>query len=227
MKLKFKPINVEAGRPIAFVNKEFAEKNGIFEGGRIDVLYKRRKTIIIVNVAERLLKNNEISFSKEAVAYLRIKKGEGVDVSPSIEPLSARLILKKLNKEKLSRDDIFAIIRDIVNNALNDAEIAYFVSGVYENGMDIEETTYLTEAIAKTGQILKWRGEVADKHSIGGIPGNRTTPIVVSICAAAGIKMPKTSSRAITSAAGTADVMETVTDVNLSIEKLKEVVKKT
>src|SRR3989344_2844938 len=208
MKLKFKPINVEAGRPIALINKEFAEKNGIFEGGRVDVLYKRRKTIIIVNVAEKLLKDDEISFSKEAILYLKIKKGEEVEISPSLEPLSIRFILKKLNKERLSKNEIFSIIRDIVNNALNYAEIAYFVSGVYNNGMTLEETAYLTEAVAKTGQILKWKGEVADKHSIGGIPGNRTTPIVVSICAAVGIKMPKTSSRAITSAAGTADAME-------------------
>jgi thymidine phosphorylase len=59
-----------------------------------------------------------------------------------------------------------------------------------------------------------------------GIAGNRTTPIVVSICAAAGLKIPKNSSRAITSAAGTADVMETITKVDLSLSEIKSVVNK-
>ncbi|MFH1290082.1 MAG: thymidine phosphorylase, partial [Nanoarchaeota archaeon] len=106
--------------------------------------------------------------------------------------------------------------------------IAYFVSGVYHNGMSFKETVYLTEAMAKTGRMLKWKSnKIADKHSIGGIPGNRTTPIVVSICAAAGITIPKTSSRAITTAAATADVMEAITNISLSAEELQKVVKKT
>jgi len=68
---------------------------------------------------------------------------------------------------------------------------------------------------------------VVDKHSIGGIPGNRTTPIVVAICASAGLTMPKSSSRAITSAAGTADVIETVAKIEFSIPELKKIVNKT
>ena len=78
-----------------------------------------------------------------------------------------------------------------------------------------------------SGSILKWdRKIILDKHSVGGLPGNRTTPIVVAIVAEAGLTIPKTSSRAITSPAGTADTMETITTVNLSIEKIKEVVEK-
>ena len=149
-------------------------------------------------------------------------------VSANLFSNSARFILKKLNGAELNKKEIYSIINDIVKNSLSEPEIAYFVSAVYKNGMSLEETINLTEAIASTGRILKWKDKlIADKHSIGGIPGNRTTPIVVSICAAAGIKMPKTSSRAITSAAGTADVIETLADVSLSPERLKKVVEKT
>src|SRR3989344_4496891 len=82
--------------------------------------------------------------------------------------------------------------------------------------------------MCESGKVISWGNrEVADKHSIGGIPNNRTTPIVVSICASHGILMPKTSSRAITSAAGTADVVEVLANVELSDKELKKVVLKT
>jgi thymidine phosphorylase len=79
----------------------------------------------------------------------------------------------------------------------------------------------------KSGKQIKLRGKVVDKHSIGGVAGNRTTPIVVAICAAAGLTMPKTSSRAITTAAATVDVIETITKVDFSIKQIKKIVSKT
>jgi thymidine phosphorylase len=99
---------------------------------------------------------------------------------------------------------------------------------MYNNGMDLKETIYLINSILNSGQKLSLEGKwIVDKHSIGGIPGNRTTPIVVAICAAAGLIFPKSSSRAITSAAGTADVIESVAQVDFSIKDLKALVKKT
>jgi thymidine phosphorylase len=96
--------------------------------------------------------------------------------------------------------------------------------------MNMDETISLIKAILNSGQQLKLRLKnkfIVDKHSIGGIPGNRTTPIVVSICAAGGLIMPKSSSRAITTPAGTADVVETVARVEFSIKESEKIVKKT
>ncbi len=67
---------------------------------------------------------------------------------------------------------------------------------------------------------------VADKHCVGGLPGNRTTPIVVAIVAAHGLTIPKTSSRAITSPAGTADVVDTFTRSSLSLAEMRRVVER-
>lgn len=228
MRLKFKQLKLVSGRPIAFVSRDFAEKFNIVEGRRIEVLFKKKRIVLAVNSMENLLSSKEISFSKEAISYLRLKDGSKVDVSIALEPKSITYILKKLGGAKLSRKEIHEIILDIVNNSLNEAEIAYFISGVYDHGMTLKETIYLTEAMASTGKVLKWKtNKIVDKHCIGGIPGNKTTPLVVSICTAAGIIIPKTSSRAITSPAGTADAMETITNVTLSPEKFKEVVTKT
>jgi thymidine phosphorylase len=140
---------------------------------------------------------------------------------------SLAAISVKMAGRSLSKGEIFSIINDISSGNFSSHDIAHFLKSTQQNGMSFKETLWLTEAMAKAGSVLSWgKKVVADKHCIGGIAGNRTTPIVISICAAAGITMPKTSSRAITSAAGTADTMETMANVNLSIKKIKEVVKK-
>ena len=145
-------------------------------------------------------------------------------------PLASSLscIQKKLIGHHLSYSEIHSIIYDIVHYHLDDIQIAFFVASAFmKNGFSNEEIYYMTKAMAETGDMLHWDGVVADKHSIGGVPGNRTTPIVVSIISSLGIRIPKTSSRAITSEAGTADVIETVSSVEFNTEKIKEIVDKT
>ena len=227
MKLKIKKLAFGAGRPVAFINQDCARNLNVHVGDRIEISTKKNKIISVVDVVKGFLRKNQIAISDEISKYLKLKAGDEIEVRLALEPHSTRYIAKKLNDKELSRKEIFEIIEDVVNNALTEAEVAYFVSGVYENGMSMNETLYLTEAIYKTGQSLKWKiRPIVDKHSIGGIAGNRTTPIVVSICAAAGIILPKTSSRAITSAAGTSDVIETIAKVDLSSSELQRVVRK-
>ncbi len=228
MKLVIKPIRLEAGRPIAFIHKNFAERFNIHEGDRVELLYRNRILITVTNILEKFIKKNEIALSNEALAALDTAIGEKLELSLVPEPISASFIVKKMAGHTLTKEEITTIINDIVNNTLNEAEIAYFVSSVYHAGMSLKETEHLIRAIVNTGKKLSWhRKKIADKHSIGGVAGNRTTPIVVSIAAAAGIIIPKTSSRAITSAAGTADVIETLANVSLSLTELRDIVKKT
>lgn len=79
--------------------------------------------------------------------------------------------------------------------------------------------------MVEAGERLRWpAGIVVDKHSVGGLPGNRTTPIIVAIAASLGLMMPKTSSRAITSPSGTADTMETMAPVDLDTAAIRRVV---
>jgi len=91
--------------------------------------------------------------------------------------------------------------------------------------LDLDELVAYTEAMIAAGTQLHFGpGPIADKHCIGGIPGNRTTMIVVPILAALGVRMPKTSSRAITSPAGTADTMGVLAEVALPPVQLRQVV---
>jgi putative thymidine phosphorylase len=141
--------------------------------------------------------------------------------------LAVNAVRKKLLGKKLNYKEIYAIMDEISKKKFGDILTTYFAASGYSKGFTNEELYFLTKAMVDTGEKLEFGGIVADKHSIGGVPGTRTTPIVVSIVAAAGFKIPKSSSRAITSPDGTADDMEVLAPVNLSKEKIYEVVKKT
>jgi thymidine phosphorylase len=103
-------------------------------------------------------------------------------------------------------------------------EIAAFLIGS-ASFITSGELLSLTRAMAQAGTQLKWNTPIiADKHCIGGIPGNRTSMIIVPIVAAHGLTIPKTSSRAITSPAGTADTMEVLARVDIGVDEMKDVV---
>ena len=116
---------------------------------------------------------------------------------------------------------------EIARNRLGDVLTTYFAASGYSKGFTNKELYYLTRAMVDTGKHLKFPGIVADKHSIGGVPGTRTTLIVVPIVAAAGFTIPKSSSRAITTPDGTADDMEVLAPVVLPKDKIYKIVEKT
>jgi len=150
-----------------------------------------------------------------------------VTVRHATPPDSIEAVHAKIEGKALNREQYFEIIQDIVENRYSKIELAAFLVGCAETGVEREEVLYLTEAMVETGDRLEWNEPlVADKHCIGGIPGNRTTMIIVPIVAAHGICMPKTSSRAITSPAGTADTMEVLANVDLSPEQMHELVQR-
>lgn len=226
MKLKVKPLKFSAGRPVAIINESLAQKSSIHVDERL-VLKKNHKSVVaVVDVAKKLISEEEVAVSTEIVKELDLKEEDYVEVELSPKPQSVWLIRKKLACKRLSRQEITSIIKDIVQNALTEAEIAYFVSAVYKCGISLKETADMTRAIFETGKKLNLKEKIiVDKHSIGGIPG-RVTPILVAICAAAGLIMPKTSSRAITTPSGTADAMEYLAEVDFSVEELRKIIKK-
>ena len=133
-------------------------------------------------------------------------------------------IQKKLLGKKLSYREIYAIMDEIAHEKLSDVLTTYFVASSFKEGYTPQELFFFTKAMVETGNKLKFKGIVADKHSVGGIAGTRTTMIVVPIIAAAGFKIPKISSRAITTPAGTADVMEAIASVEFTPHQIEKIV---
>ena len=145
-----------------------------------------------------------------------------------LEPIdSLSHVRAKIYNQKLVYTAFEEIITDIVEGDYSNIHLSAFITACAGNRLDVNEISDLTKAMIASGKQLDWNKKiVVDKHCIGGLPGNRTTPIVVAIVAAYGLTMPKTSSRAITSPAGTADTMEVLTNVTLSLEEIKAVVEK-
>jgi AMP phosphorylase len=227
MQLKVKFLKLSAGKPVAVIHKKFGIKSSIHVDERILIRKNSKKIVAVVDIATGMLEENEMAVSKEVVLELGLLEGDyvGIEIAPKPESLS--FISSKLNCTPLGNKEIKKIVEDIVEDALTESEIAYFISAVYKCGMSTQEIINMINAIVETGKrlILKSRF-IVDKHSIGGIPG-RTTPIVVSICSAAGLIMPKTSSRAITTPSGTADALETICKVDFTIPEIKRIVRKT
>lgn len=140
----------------------------------------------------------------------------------SLEAIAA--IKKKLTGKSLNYREVFALMDEISHQRLSPVLTTYFVAAGFNQGFTDQELYYLTRAMADTGEKLHFRGTVADKHSTGGLAGTRTTMILVPIIAAAGFKIPKTSSRAITTPAGTADTMEILAPVNFTPYQIKKIV---
>jgi AMP phosphorylase len=228
MKLKAKFLGLETGgKPIVILNKEDAEDLGIRSLGRVRLQHGKKELTAIVNITTKVVEKKYIGVSEEVKNSLGLKENVGIDVEVAKFPSSLQHIRNKLKGRKLVYEEIYEIVKDVVEGNLSEIEIASFVTALHSFGLDLEEAASLSLAMVETGDRLKLNRICMDKHSIGGCPGDKTTLIVVPIVAACGLTIPKTSSRAITSASGTADRAEVLMPVTLNIEEMKRVVEKT
>ncbi len=172
-----------------------------------------------------LVANGQIGFSEPAWKRLGLSDDAPIRVShpPPVQSLS--YVRSKVFGHALDEMQLQSIINDIVDGRYADVHVAAFITACGADNLSLQEITSLTRAMVKAGDSIDWElPMVIDKHCVGGLPGNRTTPIAVSILTACGLTVPKTSSRAITSPAGTADTMEVLTNVCLNRAQLKDVV---
>jgi len=230
VKFRVKKLHVSTGDlNIAVLNYLDARELTFHRGDRIRLKKARKEAIAIIDTtnSEKVVPRGSIGLMDELTRYLDIEKGY-IEAIHEPAPSSIELIKKKLDGKKLSYNEYVEIIHDILYNKLTPLETAYLVSGIYVHKMSLDETACMTRAIVNTGDIFSLdHKKIMDKHCIGGVPGNRTTMIVVPIIAAANLYIPKTSSRAITSPAGTADTMEVLCNVSFSLQEMKNIVKKT
>jgi thymidine phosphorylase len=196
---------------------------------RILIKHNSRSIIATLNVVkDGLLAPGEAALSEAAWRMLGAKEGDSIEIShpPALESLGK--VRAKIYGKHLSETDYQEIISDVAAGRYSDVDLAAFITACAGHRLAQDEIVNLTRAMVKTGKRLSWSGgpPILDKHCIGGLPGNRTTLLVVPIVAAFGLTMPKTSSRAITSPAGTAETMETLAPVNLGLKEMYRVVER-
>lgn len=224
-----KKLDFSAGHRLIVVLKEKeAIRYGIRTADILKLSWKDKTFFVNVDYTRSKVHEGEIGLFKEVCECCEgIESGDVIEVSLIKRPESMKAIRKKLLGADLSYKEIHSIIRDISDGLLGTIETTYFVASSFRGNFSDKELYYLTKAMVETGDKLKFKGMVVDKHSVGGLPGNRVTPILVSIIASLGLTIPKTSSRAITSPAGTSDTLEVFMPVQLDSNKIQDVVRKT
>jgi len=223
--LQVRPFDIEIGQHKVMLNVVDARERGLNAGDRVRVRAKGAATTAILDTTLEMVKVGEIGIFTEAMRELN--GPTSVDVLHAPKPASLCYIKSMMDKQKLTEDQIRTIVQDIVDNNLSEIELAAYVTASYIHNMDSQEVEWLTRAMIDTGERIHFDTHpVMDKHSIGGVPGNKVSLLIVPIVAAAGLLIPKTSSRAITGAGGTADLMEILAPVEFSADEIKEMTEK-
>jgi thymidine phosphorylase len=174
-----------------------------------------------------LLAVDEVGLSDTAWTNLHVCDGEVVTLAHSAPLDSLSLVRSKIYGRRLEADAFDAIIRDVAAGRYSDIYLASFITACAGGRLEHREIVDLTRSMIRAGERIQWDApKVFDKHSVGGLPGNRTSLLVVPIVAVAGLTMPKTSSRGITSPSGTADTMETLAPVDLDLPAMRRVVER-
>jgi len=217
-------------QPVVYMHRdcEICRSEGFAAMTRVQLELESRTLIATLNVVVGdMVALDEVALSEAAWTALAPEPGALAGFRHPDPPASAGALRAKVFGERLGESQYLALMQDAVASRLSDLELAAFVAASAGERLDRVETTALTRAMLAVGQRIDWgEGLVLDKHCVGGLPGNRTTPIVVAIIAALGYRIPKTSSRAITSPAGTADTMEVMAPVALDLPDMRRVVER-
>ncbi len=205
-----------------------AQVFGITPGDRLVLRYRRRQVVAVADITHHSIRHGEIGLFEDVWRELRPRTGAAIQLEVTARRPSIAAIKKKLLGQRLTEPEIRSIIQDIVDRRLSTIETTYFVSSSYVRPYSLQELTWMVKAMADTGETFHWgKRMVVDKHSVGGLAGNRTTMVAIPIIAAAGLLIPKTSSRAITSPSGTADTMEVLAPVSFHGADVRRIVDRT
>jgi len=211
------------------INRADARSIGVLDGDRVQIINPQNgvSATAFVDTTSTIAQQGSIGIYRITNERLALSEGEEIEVREAGRPISLDFIKKKMDGGKLTKEETLTIIKDVVNDDISAAELTAFITASYIHPLDMDEIEHLTRAMVDTGEHIKFASRpIVDKHSIGGVPGNKISLLVVPIIAASGLKIPKTSSRAITGAGGTADLMEVLATVEFSAAEVQQMTEK-
>ena len=223
MELKVTVFDIEQGQNEIVLSEDQAKHMDLGVMDRVKVKLRGRSITAMVDVCKDCVGQGAVGLFGEVAEALKAKNGDKIEIELMRRPASLDFVRKKLDGGILNENEIAEIIKDLNSENLSQAELAAFIAGIYTRGLNTDETVALTKAIFASGEQLHFKAKkVVSEHSIGGVAGDRVAMIIVPIMASLGYTIPKTCSRAISSAAGTADVMEVLAPVSLTLKKIKQ-----
>jgi len=216
--------------PVVYMRADchVCRSEGFSAHSRVHITSGDRSIIATLNVVrDGFVLPTEAGLSEAAWQLLDAVPGALATMSHPRPVESLGAVRAKVFGNAFDERQLKEILTDMAAGRYSDIELSAYLTACAAVGMNLDEVVWQTRSMVEVGSRLSWhRPVVADKHSVGGLPGNRTTPIVVAIVAAAGVCIPKTSSRAITSPAGTADTMATLAPVDLDLVAMRRVVER-
>lgn len=219
-----KRFDIDLGKYQVVLHDKDAEELGVHSQDRVKVGRNGDMVTAIVDTTDTAVEPGTAGVFVELQTRLDLDDGDKLKIVPADKPASIHHIRKKMRGLELTTEEIDQLVHDIVDGDISDIELSSYVTAVEIRDMTMREVVDLTKSMVKYGETIEFEGQqVFDKHSIGGVPGNKITLLVVPIVAAAGLLIPKTSSRAVTGAAGTSDIMECFCPVTLSGEEIKKI----
>ncbi len=225
--LNVRRIDIDTGDDtrVVLLRGRDADAFGIVPGDRIQLRYGKKVLTVNTDITHNSIRHGEIGIFADVWRLLKPRLGSPVTIEIISRPASVEAIKKKLLGHEASPTEIRSIITDISHRQLSTIETTYFVASGYVRPYTDRELIAMVAAMAETGDMFRWgRRKVVDKHSVGGLAGNRTTMVAIPIIASLGLLIPKTSSRAITSPSGTADTMEVLAPVTFTAERVRSIV---
>ncbi|MCA9375213.1 thymidine phosphorylase [Candidatus Dojkabacteria bacterium] len=230
--LQSKKFDGETGDSMSIMlNGVDADKVGINKGDKVLLFWRDLSLYVDVIITDTETQPGSVGIFEDIWSKYQLPSGETVTVDLFDRPKSIEFIKDKLLGKKLTEDELAVITSDISSRKIRETEIAYFMATFFNPGFDDEEILWTIKGMANAGEILDFRNirdngnMVVDKHSIGGVAAKGITPLLVPIVASFDLVIPNTSTRAITTPAGTTDILEVVMPVTLTSQKVMEVVK--
>ncbi len=226
MKLKVQNIKIDTSK--ALVNSDEFPRKGLIYPFQLRIL-KDTSIIPIQAYRTEIVPTGCIGLPKEVINQYSLNVGTEieVDLKRKFDFDANRRIINKVKGTSFTKDDLDKIIQGFMNEEISSSHSSAFVLSQYFTKYTLDEIEAMARSFAESGTIYDFSGPVYSKHSIGGVPGNKITLLIVPILAAAGLLIPKTSTHAITSASGTADTMNVLAPVDLKSDEVLKIVEKT
>lgn len=227
--LSAKKLDINSGDELICLINEFDAQQygiGVNAGDRVEITWNglENPLIVTIDTSQTLIGEGEIGVYQDIWQKYDLKEKDVVTITLMDKSEALVSIRKKLLGEELNYQDFYSIMRDIANGRLSDILTSFFIASGYSPGFNREEILLMTKALAMTGDVLKFKGQVADKHSIGGVAGKGITPLIVPIIAANDTIVPNTSTRAVTSASATTDMLEVIMPMTFERRQLEQMI---
>lgn len=146
-----------------------------------------------------------------------------------MEPNILSIIEKKRDGIALTKEEIEFFVEKTVKGEIPDYQISALLMAIYFQGLNEDETYFLTEAMRNSGKTIDILGvsPLLDKHSTGGV-GDKVSLILAPIMASLNVYIPMISGRSLGHTGGTVDKLESIPGykTDLNIEEFRRIVKK-